>query len=65
MGVATGTFPTTGISLPLVSHGGSSVIVTLVSLTIALMLAAKAEPSLAADAFEEEEERTWLYRRRR
>lgn len=62
MGVATGTLPTTGIALPLVSYGGTSLIVTLVSIAIALQFAAKAEPELAADAFEAAEEETSLAR---
>jgi rod shape determining protein RodA len=64
LGVATGAFPTTGIALPLVSYGGSSAVMTLLSIAVALQLAARAEPVLAAEAFEESEEATSLMRPR-
>lgn len=62
MGVATGVFPTTGIALPLISYGGTSAIVTLVSIAIALNLAGHAEPVLAQEMFSPEEEETLLDR---
>ncbi len=62
IGVAMGALPTTGIALPLVSYGGSSAVVTLTSLALALDLAAHAEPVLSGDSFEPEEEETLLDR---
>lgn len=64
LGVATGAFPTTGIALPLVSYGGTSAIMTLVSLAVALQLAARAEPVLAAEEFEASELESALQPRR-
>lgn len=65
MGVATGAFPTTGIALPLVSFGGTSAIVTLAGLSIALQLAARAEPVLSGEDFDPSEEATAFDRPRR
>ncbi|MFN0206730.1 MAG: FtsW/RodA/SpoVE family cell cycle protein [Planctomycetota bacterium] len=65
IGVATGVFPTTGLALPLVSLGGTSAVVTLVSISTALHLAAHAEPVFAGDLFEPGEEATAFDRPRR
>jgi rod shape determining protein RodA len=65
IGVATGAFPTTGLALPLVSFGGTSAVVTLVSISVALHLAAHAEPVFAGDLFEPGEEATAFDRPRR
>ncbi|HKE00802.1 MAG TPA: FtsW/RodA/SpoVE family cell cycle protein [Planctomycetota bacterium] len=62
IGVATGTLPTTGIALPLVSYGGSSALVTLAGIALALNLAAHAEPVLSGECFEAAEEATRLHR---
>lgn len=65
MGVTTGAFPTTGIALPLVSYGGTSAVVTLASIAIALQLALRQEPVLAGEAFSPDEEATAFDRPRR
>lgn len=46
--VATGMFPTTGLPLPLVSYGGTSVLVTLFSLGILNNISAQGDDSLIA-----------------
>jgi cell division protein FtsW (lipid II flippase) len=50
-GVNLGLIPMTGITLPLLSTGGSSLMVSFLSLGIALGLIARVEPSLDPDAF--------------
>jgi rod shape determining protein RodA len=50
-GVNLGLLPMTGLTLPLLSTGGSSLLVTFLSLGLALGLSANAEPSLDEDAF--------------
>jgi rod shape determining protein RodA len=50
-GVNLGLVPMTGLTLPLLSTGGSSLMVTFLSLGIALGLIARVEPSLDPDAF--------------
>jgi rod shape determining protein RodA len=51
VGVNLGLLPMTGLTLPLFSTGGSSLLVTLLALGIALGLAAHHEPSLDQDSF--------------
>ncbi len=51
IGVNVGLLPMTGLTLPLLSTGGSSLLTSLLALGIALGLAARAEPSLDQDAF--------------
>ena len=51
VGVNVGLLPMTGLTLPLFSTGGSSLLVTFLALGIALGLAAHHEPSLDGDAF--------------
>lgn len=46
-----GLLPMTGLTLPLVSTGGSSLLVSLAALGLAVGLSANQEPSLDADAF--------------
>ena len=50
-GVNLGLLPMTGLTLPLLSTGGSSLLVTFLALGLAVGLAAHAEPSLDEDAF--------------
>lgn len=52
-GVNLGLVPMTGLTLPLVSTGGSSLLVSLALLGLALGLSARAEPSLDSDSFSE------------
>jgi len=51
VGVNLGLLPMTGLTLPLFSTGGSSLLVTFLALGLALGLAAQQEPSLDRDAF--------------
>jgi rod shape determining protein RodA len=51
VGVNLGLVPMTGLTLPLFSTGGSSLLVTFLALGLALGLAAQREPSLDEDAF--------------
>lgn len=51
VGVNVGLLPMTGLTLPLLSTGGSSLLVTCAALGLALGLAAHREPSLDQDAF--------------
>lgn len=51
VGVNLGLLPMTGLTLPLISTGGSSLLVSLLALGLAVGLAANQEPSLDADAF--------------
>lgn len=50
-GVNLGLFPMTGLTLPLISTGGSSLLVSLTALGLAVGLSANQEPSLDSDAF--------------
>ena len=50
-GVTVGLLPMTGLTLPLVSTGGSSLLASFLALGLALGLAARHEPSLDLDAF--------------
>ncbi|MFT7667403.1 MAG: rod shape determining protein RodA [Planctomycetota bacterium] len=50
-GVNLGLIPMTGLTLPLVSTGGSSLLVSLTALGLAVGLSANQEPSLDGDAF--------------
>lgn len=50
-GVNLGLIPMTGITLPLLSTGGSSMLATFMALGLALGLAANVEPSLDQDAY--------------
>jgi cell division protein FtsW (lipid II flippase) len=50
-GVNLGLIPMTGLTLPLVSTGGSSLLASLALLGLALGLSARAEPSLDRDSF--------------
>ena len=50
-GVNLGLLPMTGLTLPLVSTGGSSLLVSLTALGLAVGLSANQEPSLDGDAF--------------
>lgn len=51
VGVNTGLLPMTGLTLPLLSTGGSSLLATCLALGLALGLAARHEPALDQDAF--------------
>jgi rod shape determining protein RodA len=51
VGVNLGLLPMTGLTLPLVSTGGSSLLVSLTALGLAVGLSANQEPSLDGDAF--------------
>jgi rod shape determining protein RodA len=51
VGVNLGLIPMTGLTLPLFSTGGSSMLVTFLGLGIALGLSAQREPTLDEDAF--------------
>jgi rod shape determining protein RodA len=51
VGVNLGLVPMTGLTLPLVSTGGSSLLVTFLALGLALGLSAHQEPTLDQDAF--------------
>jgi rod shape determining protein RodA len=51
VGVNLGLVPMTGLTLPLFSTGGSSLLVTFVALGLALGLASHHEPSLDKDSF--------------
>ncbi|QDU69026.1 FtsW/RodA/SpoVE family cell cycle protein [Engelhardtia mirabilis] len=51
VGVNLGLVPMTGLTLPLLSTGGSSLLTTFLALGLALGLAAQEEPSLDEDAF--------------
>lgn len=51
VGVTLGMLPTTGLTLPLVSYGGSSMIATFASLGILMGIAARQEPVLAREDF--------------
>lgn len=50
-GVNLGLIPMTGLTLPLLSTGGSSLLTSFLALGLALGLAARVEPSLDEDAF--------------
>lgn len=50
-GVNLGLLPMTGLTLPLLSTGGSSMLATFAALGVALGMAAQQEPSLDEDAF--------------
>lgn len=50
-GVNLGLLPMTGLTLPLISTGGSSLLVSLTALGLAVGLSANQEPSLDGDAF--------------
>ena len=50
-GVNLGLLPMTGLTLPLLSTGGSSLLTTFLALGLALGLAARVEPTLSEDAF--------------
>jgi rod shape determining protein RodA len=52
-GVNLGLLPMTGVTLPLFSTGGSSLLASLLALGLALGHAAHAEPSLSEDSFRE------------
>jgi rod shape determining protein RodA len=52
-GVNLGLIPMTGLTLPLISTGGSSMLASLALLGLALGLSARAEPSLDGDSFAE------------
>ena len=52
VGVNLGLIPMTGITLPLFSTGGSSLLTTFLALGLALGLAAHSEPALDKDAFQ-------------
>jgi rod shape determining protein RodA len=52
-GVNLGLIPMTGLTLPLMSTGGSSLLVSLMLLGMALGLSARAEVSLDSDSFRE------------
>jgi rod shape determining protein RodA len=43
--------PSTGLPLPLMSYGGSSTMVTVLALAMALNIGARRQPALASDAF--------------
>jgi rod shape determining protein RodA len=43
--------PSTGVPMPLLSYGGSSVLATVVGLCLCLNVGARREPVLAADGF--------------
>jgi rod shape determining protein RodA len=51
VGVNTGLLPMTGLTLPLLSTGGSSLLATCLALGLALGLSARHEPALDQDAF--------------
>lgn len=51
VGVNLGLLPMTGLTLPLISTGGSSLLVSLMALGLAVGLSANQEPSLDGDAF--------------
>jgi cell division protein FtsW (lipid II flippase) len=51
VGVNLGLLPMTGLTLPLFSTGGSSLLVTFLALGLALGLAAQREATLDGDAF--------------
>ena len=51
VGVNIGLVPMTGLTLPLVSTGGSSLLTSFLALGLALGLSARYEPSLDRDAF--------------
>src|SRR6185503_12538116 len=53
VGVNLGLIPMTGLTLPLISTGGSSLLASLALLGLALGLSARAEPSLDSDSFRE------------
>ena len=51
VGVNLGLLPMTGLTLPLISTGGSSLMASFVALGLALGLSARQEPALDLDAF--------------
>ncbi len=51
VGVSTGVWPTTGLPLPMVSFGGSSMIVSGLAIGVALSVSASRGPVFHADAF--------------
>lgn len=51
VGVNLGLIPMTGLTLPLISTGGSSLLASLALLGLALGLSARAEPALDSDSF--------------
>jgi rod shape determining protein RodA len=53
IGVNLGLMPMTGLTLPLFSTGGSSMLVTFLALGLALGLSAQREPTLDEDAFKD------------
>ena len=52
-GVNLGLVPMTGLTLPLISAGGSSLLASMALLGLALSLSARAEPTLDSDSFRE------------
>ena len=51
VGVNLGLLPLTGLTLPLISTGGSSLMASLLALGLAMGLSARQEPTLDLDAF--------------
>jgi len=64
MGAVCGTLPITGVTLPLVSYGGTSVVISLASLGILMNIAAQRRPRAAANKAKGEEDESGHLRRR-
>jgi cell division protein FtsW len=54
MAVATGVFPVTGVTLPLISHGGTSIVITLAMLGVLLNISKKRIKKIHPQAKQEE-----------
>lgn len=52
VGVATGLLPTTGVTLPLISYGGSSTMTAFAALGLVLNLGSSQEPEFSEEGFE-------------
>lgn len=62
IGVATGVLPTKGLTLPLISYGGSSLVITLVMLAIVMRIDIETRQQMIYRARRDAAERRWAQR---
>jgi rod shape determining protein RodA len=58
VGMTMGIAPVTGMTLPLISYGGSSLVASLIALSLVMNVAMRRTPVLAAEDFEFHDEKT-------